>query len=185
MFSNFFGDVPFVPEPGEQVVGQYKTYSVAARNHPGGEVGALIITTQRVVFYRREGVLKKLIKSETPGYKLSFSIYIGQILKVKHGSASGYKFIEINGSRFYLEGADPKAVEKILKTGAKSGSLMKPGQQPPVPMAIPSINQNARPAVQQVPASTPQGGGKICTYCGVENKAGAQFCFSCGARLQQ
>ncbi len=185
MFSNFFGDVPFVPEPGEQVVGQYKTYSVAARNHPGDEVGALIITTQRVVFYRREGVLKKLIKSETPGYKLSFSIYIGQILKVKHGSASGYKFIEINGSRFYLEGADPKAVEKILKTGAKSGSLMKPGQQPSAPAGIPSVNQVTRPAVQQVPAAMLQGAGKICTYCGVENKAEAQFCKSCGARMQQ
>jgi hypothetical protein len=182
MFANFFGDVPFVPEPGEQVVGQYKTHSVASRHGPGGDVGALIITTQRAVFYRREGVLKKLIKSETPGYTLSFSIFIGQVYKVKHGSNSGYKFVEINGSRFYLDGADPKAVEKILKKGIKSGSLLKPGQQPPA--AVPSINQIAQQPVQPAPAATQLVGGRVCAYCGVQNKNDAQFCKSCGARMQ-
>jgi hypothetical protein len=182
MLSNFFGDVPFVPEPGEQVIGQYKTHSVATRHQSGGDVGALIVTTQRVLFFRREGVLKKLFKSDAPGYKLSLSLFIGQILKIKHGSTSGYKFLELNGSRFYLEGADPKAVEKILKKGAKSGSLMQPGQQ--APAGVPSINQITRQPAQQAPAATPQAGGKICTYCGVDNKADGQFCKSCGARMQ-
>nr|MDO8084040.1 zinc ribbon domain-containing protein [Candidatus Sigynarchaeum springense] len=187
MFSNLFGDVPFVPEPGEQIVGQYKTYGYAVRNRPGGDAGALIITSQRVVFFRRENVVKKIIQSikgnqEAPGYKLGFSIYLGQVFKVKKGSVSGHKFISINGTYFYLENADPKPIEKILKTAMKSGSLMKPGQQPPA--NVPSINQIARPAVQQAPAAIPQAGGRMCTYCGVENKIDSQFCKSCGGRLQ-
>ncbi|MEX2681062.1 MAG: zinc-ribbon domain-containing protein [Candidatus Sigynarchaeota archaeon] len=187
MFSNLFGDVPFVPEAGEQIVGQYKTYGYTVRNRPGGDAGVLIITSQRVVFFRRENVVKKIIQSiagkqESPGYKLQFSIYLGQVFKVKKGSVSGRKFLAINGTYFYLENADPKPIEKILKTAMKSGSLMKPGQQPPT--SVPSINQIARPTVQQASPAMLQSGGKMCTYCGVDNKIDSQFCKNCGARLQ-
>ncbi len=190
MLRNLFGDsgdIPFAPEPGEQIVGQYKTYGYGVRNKPGGDAGALIVTSQRLVFFRRENVVKKIIQSikgkqEAPSYKPGFSIYLGQVFKVKKGSANGHKYILINGTAYYLENADPKTLVKILKTAMKSGSLMKPGQQPPA--SVPLINQIAQPAVQQAPAAIPQAGGRMCTYCGIENKVDSQFCKSCGARLQ-
>ncbi|MBN2152813.1 MAG: zinc ribbon domain-containing protein [Candidatus Lokiarchaeota archaeon] len=187
MFSNLFGDVPFVPEPGEQVVGQYRTVGYVQRNRPGGLAGALIVTSQRVVFFRRENVIKKIIssirgKQESPGYKLDHSVYLGQIYRVKKGSSSGHKFISINGQYFYLENADPRPIEKILKTAMKSGSLVKPGMQAPV--NAPPGNQGYPQQSQTQSGPVPLPGTKVCTYCGVENRADGQFCKSCGARLQ-
>ncbi|NMC07951.1 MAG: zinc ribbon domain-containing protein [Candidatus Lokiarchaeota archaeon] len=193
MFANLFGDVPFVPEAGEQVVGQYKTIGYFHKHRPGGDAGALIITSYRVVFFRRENVVKKIIQSitgkqEAPGYKLHFSINLGQVFKVKKGSTSGRKFIAINGTYFYLENADPRPIEKILKTAMKSGgTLMKPGAMPPA--GVPSLNQIAQPAFQGVPQpavvpQAPQAGQRACAYCGAGNKVDAQFCKNCGARMQ-
>ncbi len=52
-------ETSFVPEPGEQVIDEYGTVGVVGRIKGVRDAGRLIITSQRVLFYRKEGVLKK------------------------------------------------------------------------------------------------------------------------------
>ncbi len=195
MGSNFSGEVYFVPESGEQVIGQYKTKNVQDRMHPGGDAGVLIITSQRILFYRREGVLKRLIKSETPKYTFSSSIPIPQVFKVS--SKGGFDpCILINGGRYYLDNADPRPIDKILKSMMKSVKKGKFFQATPAMQhAIVAISQSTQPnkvetlpvqPVQQPIAPSPPASRKPlhCSVCGMENQPDGRFCTGCGSKLQ-
>ncbi len=139
MLSTFIGDVPFVPEPTEQFVGQYRTHSIVHRRQPTGEIGALILTTRRIVFYR----------SGSTGSNLALTLYYTEIRNIRKGSVSGSKFIEISGNRFYLGRPEVKAVFKLIKFGRR-GNVKRMGAHPiPVtPLQPPTMQQ---PAYQQRP----------------------------------
>ncbi len=193
--SNFFGDVPFNPEAGEQLIGQYKTKKLPARGHPAGDAGALILTSQRVVFFKREGVLKRIFKSETPNYTLISSVPIPQLFKVDKKGGFDPSII-INGARYYLENADPSPIVKILKSMMKSvkkGTFIQQipvQQQQPVVVAPPIVRLQTVAApvqpVQQPVAPSPPASRKPlhCSVCGMENQPDGRFCTGCGSKLQ-
>ncbi len=200
MCANFFGEVCFTPETGEQVIGQYETKNVPARGHPGGEAGWLIITSQRVVYYKREGVVKGILKriftsEKPPTYTLVFSIPIPQIFKVSN--KGGFDpCIVINGRRHYLLNSDPRPIVKILKSMMKSvkkGTFFQQipvQQQQPVVVAPPIVRPQTVAApvqpVQQPVAPSPPASRKPlhCSVCGIENQPDGRFCTGCGSKLQ-
>ena len=174
-----FSDFQFVPDQGEQVIGQYKTYSVASRGHPSGNAGILIITDRRVIFYKKENVLKKLIKAETPNYTPFQSIPITSIYKVTNKGGL-YPSIVINGTFHHIESASPRTVAKMVKTMIKEAkrkpTVMQPAPVVPVTLANPIASQAA-------PATTVA--KKFCQECGVENKMDGHYCVGCGAKLEK
>ncbi len=123
--SNNTGETSFVLELGEQIVGEYETVGVVAKLKGVPDAGKLIITTKRVVFLRRESGLKKLLKSDTPAYKFSNQTPLWGISKIsqggkKTGKTTYRRFIVINGVRYFLENADSRQIEKILKESSKA-----------------------------------------------------------------
>ncbi len=166
------GEFVFTPEPGEQLYGQYRTHGLAMRGKPFGQAGMLLITNTRVVFYKKEGILKQLVKTETPSYSIVLSIPLTQVIKIASKGGS-YPAVRINGAHYYVEDATPRQVVKVLKELLKPIKKQKKGKQAPVVTPI--------VASQPAPAGPPT--KRFCTSCGLENKVDAKYCAGCGAAL--
>jgi len=149
MISNVMGDAPFVPDASEQVLGKYMTFKIMVRRHPTGDAGSLIITTQRVVFYR----------AGPTGFDLAFNMYFAQKITIRKGSIAGTKYVEFNGYRVYLGRKDAKLAYKLVKYGRRGKTKqmlsLVPARIRPATRAAPSAALRA-PVLQQTRPAAPQ-----------------------------
>ncbi len=173
-------ETSFVPEPGEQVIDEYGTVGVVGRIKGVRDAGRLIITSQRVLFYRKEGVLKK-------SYTLANQVPLWELKKIGAGKESTgpgkhTSFIAINSDRYFLAGVDSRSLEKQLKALSKAAqTAKKTGISQPVP-SIQTPTSNIAPAPVAPPPAAKN--VKYCSSCGKVNETTDKFCAGCGAKLQ-
>ncbi len=168
--SDRFKDVSKFLNPGEDVIGMYDTVYHKTMGHTESISGILAITTQRVLFFRRAPVIKKIVKSLVKGDAESWEIMYSLKLEFVNVKAGGItnKFLSINGERHHLQGISIKdALDTIQAAAERARSAPKQAQQP-------STNAPA-------PASQPA--RLFCSKCGKENATDARFCNGCGAEM--
>ncbi len=174
------GETSFVPDPGEQVIDEYATVGVVGRIKGVRDAGRLIITSQRVLFYRQEGVFKKTttMANQVPLWALK-KIGAG---KASTGPGRHTNFIDINGDRYFLAGADSKPLANQLKALAKAAQKAK---QTGISQPVPSIQTPASNIAPAPVAPSPVAKNVVyCSSCGKPNEKTSQFCGGCGEKLQ-
>jgi len=111
---------------GETLVAEYRTEGIN-RGGKVGEAGILAVSNRRVMFYKKKNIIVKLIKKGTPSYELLYSIPLSQITSVMSKGVFD-KHLVLNGKDYFVEGADPKIVVKVIneaKANAKDYELTK------------------------------------------------------------
>jgi hypothetical protein len=123
MFSE---GVPYQFSSGETLVAEYRTEGIN-RGGKFGEAGILAITTRRLLFFKRKNILIKLIKKGTPSYELLYGVPLSQIT---HVTAKGVfeKHLVVNGKDYFMEGADPKLVVKVINDAKANFKDVEPNK---------------------------------------------------------
>ena len=169
-------EIPYALEPNELIVAEYPTlHHSDPHNLPDGEEGMLVLTSKRLLFFKRHSLIRKLIKRDEPPYQLVHALYLQQIMDVDSKGVFD-KCLEINGRRFYLGSADYRKISNLIKFTIQSVYNAPMSNLPPMsgpqPMYTPSS-----------PINTPNPKGVYCTRCGKANPMDARFCMGCGSEI--
>nr|MDO8114597.1 zinc-ribbon domain-containing protein [Candidatus Sigynarchaeota archaeon] len=176
-------EIPYNLEPFEDIVGEYRTGYIRKGRRHIGEEGMLVVTSRRVLYFRKKSIIKKLLTLKEPSYEPGTSMYLQQVVKVSRRGLVN-KWLMINGQRHHLVDADVKIVETTINSAIATAKAGIPAQF----SLQAAAGQKTSLPQQQVASTAPQpreGAPRtvICSYCGKDNAPDARFCNSCGAKM--
>jgi len=165
---------------GENITGTYKTKSndMTWSGFSDGEKGYLILTNQRLLFYKKKGILSE-------SFELKNFLNLKDILDIAIGGTL-VKHVSINGLKYYLDGANIESFCNFLRNTVNQIKAKSPETGLQQQQVHQIVNVNVVPQTIPQPLLEQKTANVIyCTQCGFPNDDISNFCKKCGSKISK